>query len=249
MGDHGNMAVALASESLQERLTPRSAATRAKLITVAERLFASRGVDGVTLAEIGKLAGQRNAAVCQYHFGGRDSLLQAIIDKHVPGIVARRHVLLDELERVGHFDLSDVVRALVRPVAAKLTDPDGGRDFIRINAQLVALHTVHVRHAGPSPLKLPANDRFTLFLERALAGQELPVAVLKQRAMLAAVLLFHGLADHLRMLELADTMDASMDTELFLGTLEDSIVAVLRGPSQPSDLVTMRLGQGRGHGG
>jgi hypothetical protein len=163
--------------------------------------------------------------------------------------VARRHVLLDELERVGHFDLSDVVRALVRPVAAKLTDPDGGRDFIRINAQLVALHTVHVRHAGPSPLKLPANDRFTLFLERALAGQELPVAVLKQRAMLAAVLLFHGLADHLRMLELADTMDASMDTELFLGTLEDSIVAVLRGPSQPSDLVTMRLGQGRGHGG
>ncbi len=42
--------MALASDVLQERLTPRSAATRAKLITVAERLFATRGVDGVTLA-------------------------------------------------------------------------------------------------------------------------------------------------------------------------------------------------------
>ena len=228
------MATTLASDVLQERLTPRSAATRAKLITVAERLFASRGVDGVTLAEIGKLAGQRNAAVCQYHFGGRDSLLQAIIDKHVPGIVARRHVLLDELEHAGRFELSDVVRAFVRPVAEKLGDPDGGRDFIRINAQLVALHTVHVRHVGPSPLKLPANDRLLLFMERVLAGSKVPAPVLKQRTMLAAVLLFHGLADHLRMLELANTPDASMDTDLFLRTLEEAMVSMLRGPLQPS---------------
>ena len=226
--------MALASDVLQERLTPRSAATRAKLITVAERLFATRGVDGVTLAEIGKLAGQRNAAVCQYHFGGRDSLLQAIIDKHVPGIVARRHVLLDALEYAGRFDLSDVVRTFVQPVAEKMVDPDGGRDFIRINAQLVALHTVHVRHVGPSPLKLPANDRFMQFLERALAGRNVPAAVLKQRTMLAAVLLFHGMADHLRMLELANTTDPAMDTGLFLSTLEASIVAVLQGPLRPS---------------
>lgn len=244
------MTVPLASDALLERLTPRSAATRAKLITVAEQLFASRGVDGVTLAEIGKLAGQRNAAVCQYHFGGRDSLLQAIIDKHVPGIVARRHALLDELEHGGRFDLSDVVRAFVRPVAEKLVDPDGGRDFIRINAQLVALHTVHVRHVGPSPLKLPANDRLTQFLERALAGRNMPLSVFQQRAMLAAVLLFHGLADHLRMLELANTTDASMDTDLFLRTLEEAMVAVLRGPAQSSGPDAISPGQGRkSHGG
>ena len=48
--------------------------------------------------------------------------------------------------------------------------------------------------------------------------------------MLAAVLLFHGLADHLRMLELANAMDDSMNTELFLQTLEEAIVAILQGP-------------------
>lgn len=175
------MTAPLSGEVFRGRLTARSAATRAKLISVAEQLFAMRGVDGVTLAEIGKLAGQRNAAVCQYHFGGRDSLLQAIIDKHVPGIVARRHMMLDEIERAGQFGLRDVVRAFLRPVAEKLTDPDGGRDFIRINAQLVALHTVHAHHVGPSPLRLPANDRLVVFLGRAMAGQAVPAAVLRQR--------------------------------------------------------------------
>lgn len=218
------------SEGGRERLTPRSAATRAKLIAVAERLFADRGIDAVTLLEIGKAAGQRNAAVCQYHFGGRDGLLQAILDKHVPGIVARRHLLLDQIEAAGTLGIRDVVRVLFLPVAEKLGDPDGGRDFIRINAQLVALHTVYVQHVGPSPLRLPASDRLTRVLEYALAVRHLPSAVIKQRAMLAAVLLFHGLADHLRMLELADSKDGSMDTSLFLQTLEDAMVALLQGP-------------------
>lgn len=238
-----------ASEVFRGRLTPRSVATRAKLISVAEQLFAARGVEGVTLAEIGKLAGQRNAAVCQYHFGGRDSLLQAIIDKHVPGIVARRHLLLDEIEHVGQFTLRDVVRAFVRPVAEKLTDPDGGRDFIRINAQLVALHTVHAHHVGPSPLRLPANDRLVVFLGRAMAGQDVSMSVLRQRTMLAAVLLFHGLADHLRMLELANSMDASMNTDLFLHTLEEAIVAILQGPARSAGSDKLAGERGRIHGG
>lgn len=210
-------------------MTARSAATRAKLIAVAERLFATRGIDGVTLNEIGGAAGQRNAAVCQYHFGNKEGLLQAIIDKHVPGIAARRYALLDELEQAGHRSLRDVVRVLIAPVADKLRDPDGGRDFIRIDAQLVAVHTVSIQHIGPSPLKVPTADRLTRTLLEAMKPFGLPEAVVKQRAMLAAVLLFHGLADHLRMLEAATRADESMNTDLFLLTLEDAIVALLSG--------------------
>lgn len=216
-------------EPLPERVTARSAATRAKLIAVAEQLFAARGIDGVTLAEIGKAAGQRNAAVCQYHFGSKEGLLQAIIDKHVPGMAARRYALLDELEQAGRPTLRDLVRVLILPVAEKLRDPDGGRDFIRIDAQLVAIHTLSIQHMGASPLKVPTTDRLTRTLLRALDDYGLTPAVVKQRTLLAAVLLFHGLADHLRMLEAATQPDRSMDTELFLRTLEDAIVALLSG--------------------
>ncbi|QDX80813.1 hypothetical protein B9N43_05885 [Denitratisoma sp. DHT3] len=215
---------------VQERLTPRSAATRAKLIAVAERLFAERGVDGVTLNEIGKAAGQRNAAVCQYHFGNKEALLQAIIDKHVPGIAARRHALLDQLEQAGRLGLRDVVKALIYPVAEKLLDADGGRDFIRINAQLVATHTLASQQLAASPFKVPLSDRLTRVIENAMAEYPLPPAVLKQRTMLAGVLLFHGLADHSRMLDAVEHPEAVVDTELFVHTLEDATVAMLSGP-------------------
>lgn len=212
------------------RTTLRSAATRARLIAVAERLFAEQGVAGVTLHEIGRQSGQRNAAVCQYHFGSRDGLLQAIIDKHVPGIAARRHALLDAIEADGRWDVRSVVEAFVRPVAEKLLDPDGGKHFIRVSAQLVATHTVAVQHLGESPLKLPAGDRLTRALERALGPLQLPKAVLMQRTMLAAVLLFHGLADHTRMREAVAREDDAIKTAGFVATLEDALVAVLSGP-------------------
>ena len=219
------------AESAPLRLTPRSAATRATLISVAERLFADKGVDGVTLHEIGKAAGQRNAAVCQYHFGNKEGLLQAIIDKHVPGIVARRHDLLDHIEQKDAMSVRDVVRAFVQPVAEKLADLDGGRDFVVLNAQLLAIHTVSVQQLGTSPLKLPATDRFSRTLTRALAPLGLPKAVLMQRMLLAAVLLFHGLADHSRMLETANKQNPTMDTNLFVNTLQEGIEALLSSPA------------------
>lgn len=220
----------MSAESLPERLTARSVATRARLVSVAEQLFAARGIDGATLHEIGKAAGQRNATVCQYHFGSKEGLLQAIIDKHVPGIIARRHALLDQVDARGAGSLREVVRAFSLPVAEKLRDPDGGRDFIRINAQLVAIHTVSTQHLGASRLKLPGNDRLSRALHEALAPLGLPEAVLRQRSLLAAVLLFHGLADHSRMLEAVGRDDPSMDTNLFIDTVEQAMVAMLSSP-------------------
>lgn len=40
--------------------TERSTSTRNKIIRVAVRLFAERGIDGVSLNDINKAAGQRN---------------------------------------------------------------------------------------------------------------------------------------------------------------------------------------------
>ena len=86
--------------------TPRSVATRAKLLTVAERLFAERSIAGVSLNEISKAAGQRNSNVCQYHFGDKSGLVQAILDKHVPGIKARREHCSDRLRASKRVDVA-----------------------------------------------------------------------------------------------------------------------------------------------
>ena len=53
-----------------EHASPRDALRRS-----AEQLFAAHGVDGVSLRQITREAGQRNTTALQYHFGSRDGLL------------------------------------------------------------------------------------------------------------------------------------------------------------------------------
>src|SRR6478752_2511579 len=68
--------------------------TRDKLLDAATRLFAERGIDNVSIAEIVRSAGQRNASALHYHFGTRNELLRELLAQHVPAIHDRRVELL-----------------------------------------------------------------------------------------------------------------------------------------------------------
>lgn len=223
-------------------VSPRSAATRAKLIAVAERLFADQGIAGVSLNEINRAAQQRHSNACHYHFGSKDGLIQAILDKHVPGIAAERHAMFDAMEAAGEAVLlRDVVHAFVKPVAAKLLDPNGGKEFIRLNAQLVVTHTMAAQNKAPSPFIARDTDRLNRKLKAALAEQRLAEPVRRQRLMMAAIMLFHGLADHSRLLEAFGTLNADA-VGAFARDLEVMIAASLSAPA--SDAKTKKV-QGR----
>jgi AcrR family transcriptional regulator len=122
-------------------MPPSSETTCRRLVAAAERLFAERGIDGVSLREINAAAGQRNSTALQYHYGDRAGLLNAVLAKHQPAIEVHRHRLLDEYESGAGLPGPEARRtlaaALVRPSAAKLADPDGGRAYLRIMEQLV----------------------------------------------------------------------------------------------------------------
>ncbi|HEX8802950.1 MAG TPA: helix-turn-helix domain-containing protein [Acidimicrobiales bacterium] len=110
--------------------------TSARLIRAAEGLFADRGIDAVSLREINRVAGARNASALQYHFGGRDGLLRAVLRRHQADVEARRHAMLDAYEAAGRDHLRGLAGALVRPLAAKLADADGGPAYLQIVADL-----------------------------------------------------------------------------------------------------------------
>src|SRR3546814_20288324 len=59
------------------------------LISAAERLFAERGSEAVSLREINTAAGSTNASAIQYHFGGRRGLVKAVLAKHEVDIERR----------------------------------------------------------------------------------------------------------------------------------------------------------------
>jgi AcrR family transcriptional regulator len=113
--------------------------TRERLIDAAELLFAEHGVGGVSLREINRAAGAKNAVAVQYHFGDREGILRAINAKHFPAIDARRHAMLDEYEAQGNDDIRALAAAWVRPLASKLEDTNGGLAYLEIYAELMNL--------------------------------------------------------------------------------------------------------------
>ena len=211
-------------------VSPRSGATRAKLIAVAERLFAEQGVQSVSLNEVNKAAQQRHGSACQYHFGNKDGLIQAILDKHVPAIAQQRDRLFDEMVADGGVPpIEHVVAAFARPVAAKLLDADGGKEFVRLNAQLVAAHTLALRGGDAAPFSAPFTERLRRTLYLALERRGIPGHVADRRLVIASVMLFHGLADYSHVLEGSGALDEA-NIRMFTDDLEAMMVAALVAP-------------------
>ncbi|GAA5233209.1 TetR/AcrR family transcriptional regulator [Verticiella sediminum] len=100
-------------------------ASRLRIIESALSLFASKGVDNVSLRELTAHAGVNLAAV-NYHFGSKEGLAQTVYEELAKRVNRRR---LDELERImgaaaaqkARPVLEDVVMSFVRPYLA----PDG----------------------------------------------------------------------------------------------------------------------------
>ena len=209
-----------------QAISGRSQATRARLIRTAEQLFAERGVDAVSLNEISRIAGQRHSNVCQYHFGDRDGLIQAIIDKHVPGIVAAREAMFAALK--DDDGLGPMVRAFVRPVADKLRDPDGGAAFIRFSVQMIAANVLLLEGKGPYRFTVPGIEDLNRRLTHAVRGQNLPEAVRRERLTVASIMLFQGLAVYSTVRQAQGGGDADLDR--FVADLERMIVGALTAP-------------------
>jgi AcrR family transcriptional regulator len=110
--------------------------TRDKLLDAAARLFAERGIDNVSIAEIVRAGGQRNASAVHYHFGNRSEVLRALLARHVPAIHDRRVELLDKARSMPDDDVRSAVEALVRPVTELAQRGWRERAYLQIGSEL-----------------------------------------------------------------------------------------------------------------
>jgi AcrR family transcriptional regulator len=105
--------------------------TRVMLMEVAERLFATRGIEAVTLREIQEAAGQSNTSVIRYHFGSRDGLIRALIAYRQASLGPDRKEMLARMRAEGkEADPRAVVWLLVRPLANSIANGEMFAPFL-----------------------------------------------------------------------------------------------------------------------
>lgn len=188
--------------------------TKQQLIDAAERLFAEQGVDNVSSVDIVRAAKQKNRSALQYHFGDKTAVIHAVLDKHTWGIAETRGKMLNQLEQQDSISLRDLVDALVQPVAAKLDDPAGGRNFLKINSQLMTNEAYALLRRERSQ-SVPEIFRFQDMLQTVLP--EFEATDLNARMLLIDCLLFHGLSTYIPMMD-------SIEPDRFVENLSASIV-------------------------
>jgi AcrR family transcriptional regulator len=170
-------------------------ATREALLRSAERRFARDGISGARMRDIVRDAGQGNDSAVGYHFGSREGLLRAIVERHLAAMEAARAPSADLLSVA---DTATLVRLVVEPTAALLRTP-AGRDFLRITEQLAAFAGVRT---GRPALAL----RGTVLADQlaALEGrlrERMPRPLARERVAAMVTFLTASLAERARAVE------------------------------------------------
>lgn len=192
---------------------------RSSLIAAAGHLFAEQGIDRPSLREITRRAGQRNTTALQYHFGDRDALLRAVLERHGSGVDSHRNALLDEADHDGDPSLRRMAVTLVLPLATRLDDRDGGADYLQIAGEVFA----RPRRFAPILTQVTARSmrRWSRSVEPHLPRQAIGRPLHRR---FAALRFTHG--------ELASRARERRrsDHQLFTNHLTDLVTAILAAP-------------------
>jgi AcrR family transcriptional regulator len=215
-----------------ERTPQRRVDGRERLLDTAERLFAERGIDGVSLREITEAAGQRNASVVQYHFGSRAGLLAAIVERHMSVVDAERMARLDAATSSRReLDVHEAMRILVEPLADRLQS-SSGRSYLRVLQHLVDLPVESDQRSGSLSASNPSVLRATALLTPAT--RHLPRAVQAERQAQTTSFLLRALADRAAATDSRSRSRGRTSHGLFVANLVDVLVAVLTAPASPT---------------
>lgn len=157
--------------------------TRSRILEAAERLFAERGIDAVSVRAVLKEAGV-NVALANYHFGSREGLVSELLKSRLGPLAAEQVRAIEEADGRGpQSSLEDVLRAYFAPAArAAAEQPTLGK----LLSQLQLSANPAVRELGREALREVAEPFGNAVLKR-LPASLAPVQLLLRYYMVFAV--------------------------------------------------------------
>jgi AcrR family transcriptional regulator len=124
-----------------------SESTQQRLLDAAERLFVEHGFEGASMRALAERAGT-SVSAANYHFGGKQALMRAVLVRRLEPLNARRIEALDQVVQVAAPDppaLEPVLEAFFRPSLEAWREGEAaGRPRVR--------HILAQLHADPHEL-------------------------------------------------------------------------------------------------
>jgi AcrR family transcriptional regulator len=191
--------------------------THVRLLDAAERLIGERGVDAVSLRAI-NAAAESNVAAAHYHFGSKEALVRAVLDRRMAVLAEERYARLADLAHEPAPSARAVAEVVVRPLF-DLSYDDDGTSYVRFLAALYRaegdwLPVVDAAFAPQWARIEPVLARATPHLDDVRRGRRLSIAS----------------ETMLRMLAHRERYAGSLDTDAYRDEVIDVFTAILTGP-------------------
>jgi AcrR family transcriptional regulator len=205
-----------------------SMSTPDRLLDAAARLLAERGIDNVSVAEIVRAAGQRNASAVRYHFGSRDDVLLALMVRHVPVIADRRRELLEMARGLPADDRVSAAEAVVRPVTEFAQRGWRERAYLQIGSEMTAALDRATPEIRAALARTAGSEAWDLLRERC---PDVPEDLWRVRREICIVFIGRAAADRARRLDRGGEHDVSAD-DRFVDNLIDMVIGAMTAPNR-----------------
>ena len=177
-----------------------------------------RGIESVPLRDVGEFAGQRNASVVQYYFGGgRWDLVAAVFDWQTTAVAAPEPI-------ATAAPIEEIVEHFIDQVGASLSTP-GGRDFLRILFEVMSRFPSRF-HGGA-----PGHHEWMVAVDRMVAALDgVPTTIARARVVAMSQMVIHQMAARARAID--DGGNLALDDDTFLDNLQRMAAAMLTAPNR-----------------
>ncbi len=132
--------------------------TKQRILDAAEHLFANDGYHATSLRSITSAA-EANLAAVNYHFGSKEALLEAVIERRLGPLNELRRSqlerLLQQAEKKSELpSCRDILRTFVEPTLRLRQQGSGSEDFISLIGRILAepkglAMSIFMRHMEP----------------------------------------------------------------------------------------------------
>jgi AcrR family transcriptional regulator len=187
-------------------------------------------VFNASLIEITRKAGQRNRGALHYHFGSRDGVLCAVIDRHAPFLARREGELLEIASHRPKNDVAAVIEAIVRPAAELAESGWRGRCCLLVIAELAGEDPAQYSDELKDVLARTGGNEVYALLATRMADVSDDVRI--ERFSLVTTFILRAVADRARLLSRRGRKGRpQLEYEAFVGNLVAMAAAAMSAPS------------------